>query len=162
LLARNVLFENIEALEYRGAFMIAIKALSKQMLHSKQLVRKLKKHFVEDAVIRNVIETCRQRGYLCDEDVTAFWLRKWERQGKSRLEIYEHGRRLGVPVPNAQIDEEKSLEQLIVKKYPKLLSKDLSYGDRCKIMRALSRRGFSYDLVSSVVLRYIDGDGSVP
>ncbi len=144
-------FENLKAHEYQGAYQVAIKALSRQMLHSNQLAQKLKKHFVEEDLIQGVIDSCRQKGYLCDEEVISSLAKKWEHQGKSRLETRDCCRRLGLPASNTLVDEEKALAHVITKKYPQLLSQDLGYLDRCKIMRSLTRRGFSYDLVCKVL-----------
>ena len=140
-------FEKLREMEIKGATRYALWSLSRQALHSKKLEKALRRHFVEPIVIVTVMNYCREKGLLDDEEWTRNTVRKWHAQGKSKADVRARLRKEGVESGDVIYDDISSLDRLVTRKYPQLLEVKTPYKERMRALQALQRRGFSYTIV---------------
>jgi SOS response regulatory protein OraA/RecX len=140
-------FENLHAIEVKGAIRYALFCLSRQALHSKKLEKALQRHLLDPDVIATVIDYCRKYGLLDDEEWTQNKIRKWQSQGKSTADVKARLRKAGVGVEGVGCDDLASLELLVARKYSQLLSAKTPYKERMRVLQALQRRGFSFGMM---------------
>ena len=140
-------FEQLHDLEVKGAMRYALFCLARQALHSQKLEKSLQRHSVSAEVIATVVESCRKKGFLNDEEWVAQKVKKWQSQGKSVADIQARLRREGIGRGALLIDDKASLERIIARRYPKLLDENTPFKDRIRAFQALQRRGFSPQIV---------------
>jgi len=140
--------------ERKGGIRYAVRALSKQALHSQQLKKRLLDRDVDPDVVEEIIVYCQDQGWIDDEAWVERRIQYWQQQGKSSIDIKQRLRALGIASPS--LDDRAALEQLIQKKYSGLLGGSMSYVTKQKTVQALIRRGFSYGLIQEVLLKYSD------
>lgn len=140
-------FENLHILEVQGGKRYALSCLSRQSLHSQKLAKNLQRHFLEPALITLILTYCEENGFLDDREWIQAKVRKWQSQGKSTVDVKARLRREGVTSTGVEVDNEAALEKLVSRKYPQLLEGNTSYKEKCRVLRSLQRRGFSFDCV---------------
>ena len=136
-------FEALKREERRGAFRYALTCLARQSLHSKQLEKKLRAHFLTEETIEAVIRSCEEKGLLDDAEWVEQKVKQWNCQGKSTTDIRLRLARCGVGREQTAGNDMAALDHLVPRKYPQLLNTHSSRNDRMKALRALYRRGFS-------------------
>jgi regulatory protein len=142
--------ERLHELEVKGGIRYALALLSRRSAHSKALEQVLRRLYLEPEVIAEVVAYCRQQGWLDDESWIERHIEVWQSQGKSPLAIKAYLRSKGVST-DLQLDEQGSLEALVRRKFPQLLSPNLPYTERAKILRTLQRRGFSLSAIQQLL-----------
>ena len=142
--------ERLRELEVKGGIRYALAFLSRRSAHSKTLEQALRRHFLESGVISEVIAYCKQQGWLDDESWIERHAEVWQAKGKSPLAIQAYLRSKGITA-DLSLDEQTALAALIKRKFPQLLSSNLSYPERARILRALQRRGFSLSAIQQLL-----------
>lgn len=138
--------ERLRELEVKGGIRYALALLSRRSAHSKALEQALRRHFLESEVIAEVIAYCKQQGWIDDESWIERHAEVWQAKGKSPLAIQAYLRSKGITA-DLSLDEQGALAALVKRKFPQLLSSDLPYLERARILRALQRRGFSLSAI---------------
>ena len=139
-------FERLHELEVKGGIRYAMTLLSRRSAHSKALEQALRRHFLESEVIAEVIAYCKRQGWLDDESWIERHAEVWQAKGKSPLAIKAYLRSRGITA-DLSLDEQSALSALVERKFPQLLSADLPYLERARILRTLQRRGFSLSAI---------------
>jgi len=140
--------------ERKGGIRYAVRALSKQSLHSQQLKKRLLERDVDPDVVEEIVEYCRDQGWIDDDAWVEGRIRHWQQQVKSSIDIKQRFRALGIAPPS--LDDRAALEKLIQKKYSGLLGGSIPYLSKHKMIQALIRRGFSYSLIQEVLSKNSD------
>jgi SOS response regulatory protein OraA/RecX len=141
--------QKIFELEVKGGIRYALLLLGKRAMHSAQLAASLKRHYLSKEAIDDVIAYCVQRGYITDEEWVERRVSSWVSSGRSRQEIASRLRKVGVSGSLPHVDEQQALSMVILRKYPDLLDPLCSYEKKGKAMRALLRRGFSFESIQN-------------
>lgn len=147
-LPEESLLERLRELEIQGGVRYALAHLSRQASHSKALEQALRRHCLGPDVIAEVITHCKKQGWLDDEGWIERRAEVWQAKGKSPLAIASFLRSKGISA-NLHLDEQAALRSLIHRRFPQLLSPDLLYPERVRILRSLQRRGFSLSAVQN-------------
>jgi SOS response regulatory protein OraA/RecX len=150
--SKTEFFERFLPLEKRFAMVAACNRLARQQLHSCQLIKSLKERFYSEIAIVHTIGELVRLGMINDEDYEASFVKKLQKQGKSRRQITLKASEKGISTKKLVCllaPEEEALKTLIEKRYPILLQKDVPFATRQKALGALQRRGFSYSVISS-------------
>ena len=149
--SKEVFFERFSPLERRYALRLSFFKLAKRSMHSEEVRRYLReRHFSIEAQDAAIYELTKQ-GFLNDQDFEAYFVKKWQKQGKSRRQIEQKAQMKGIAkerLVSHYGTEEETLRALIEKKYPILLEKDAPFDKKQKALGALSRRGFTFSSIS--------------
>ena len=138
--------QRLHELEVKGGIRYAVAHLARQSTHSKVLERALRRHYLESEVIAEVVEYCTKQGWLNDKEWVERHVEVWQARGKSPLAIEAFLQSKGIS-SKLCLDEQAALRSLIKRRFPQLLSPELSYPERARIFRSLQRRGFSLSAV---------------
>lgn len=144
-----------DELEYRRAKNYVLWRLSVQSYHSEQIVKLLRERLVQKKTIKKTIEECMQMGLFDD--------RAWLQSFLSREQKKHSLRALSVKLRSKGLSEEtlegigeewnnpeKELEAIKTLCKTRYRSVDMSsYKDRQKVINALLRRGYSWELIQS-------------
>lgn len=141
-------FNKLHELERQGAIRYALFCLSSQALHSKKLEKMLRRHFLESDVIDEVIDYCCTHNLLDDEEWMKTAVMKWQRLGKSAIDVRTRLKRMGIETSHIACDDTVALDQIVTRKYPQLLDGGTSFKERTKAISALQRRGYSYTIIA--------------
>lgn len=128
----------------------SLKLLSRQAYHSSSLLVKMKQAGLPKEACAGAIQFCKEKGYLDDEMFLQSKIRSLKGAGKSQKEIAFRVKKMGVSYCDSGGDKE-ALLLCLSKKYPKwkILLKDQK--NKRKLIGALLRRGFSSELIWSVL-----------
>ncbi|MBS0635781.1 MAG: regulatory protein RecX [Verrucomicrobia bacterium] len=152
--SKNDFFDRFWPLEEKVALQLSLMKLARKSMHSEQ-IKLLLEGFSEGAV-NKALEELRRLGLVHDEDFEAQFVKKLQKQGKSRLQISLKARQKGIsPKKLVFGSEEDTLRALIEKRYPVLLDKDCPYEKKQKALGALYRRGFSMGTISCILKEFI-------
>jgi regulatory protein len=137
-------------LEYEVALGVVFKILAKKSYFCVEIEKKLRERNITEKSIQAVVEYCRNKGYLNDDDlrkkVIANNIQKLKgpRAIAAKLKCRQAFTSDSVTLIG-EMDQEKSIEEIL----PKLRKKyDLTtYAGKRKLFQALMRRGFDMDAV---------------
>jgi regulatory protein len=153
-----------EALEYRQAKNYALWRLSMQSYYSRHLAKLMRERLVSFPIIERVLKECLSSGYLNDEA----WLDSFMRVQTRRYSLRAIAVKLqtkGVPPDVAEEllekwrnpeGEREVIRRLLQTRYR---SRDLAdYKEKQKVMAALARKGYGFELIQSVLRETPDED----
>lgn len=124
----------------------AFALLARKGYFSKQLRQKLLGKGFPAAEIEALIKELTSRGWLNDKELAARYVEQLKARGYGARRIFLQLRERAGEI-DLEIEESQAvLEDLIKKKYLSKLAEN-----RDKVIQALLRRGFSYDLISRVI-----------
>ncbi|MCE5294703.1 MAG: RecX family transcriptional regulator, partial [Chlamydiales bacterium] len=153
--SRDEFLERFWPLEERYALRVGLMKLSKKAMHSRELDACLEeRHFSANARQRAIDELVRLN-VLNDEDFEAYFVKKLQKQGKSRHQITIKAKMRGIPLKSLDAHlgpDVDTLKALVEKRYPILLDKTAPKAQKEKAIAALYRRGFS---VSCILKEFI-------
>lgn len=142
-----------QAFEYQRVKNYVLWRISSQSYHSQQLSKLLKERLIDAATIEKVIQECLDQGFLNDQS----WIESFIRVHRKRLALPAILRKLqakGITREILQTIQEEcqdvaadktAIDHLLQTRYR---SKDLKQiKDRQKVIGALLRKGFSYELI---------------
>lgn len=118
----------------------AFSLLAKRSYFSKQLSEKLKEKGYPEKEIAPLIDELKEQKWLDDHDLAERFIQREREKGYGARVIAQKLRQKAGPLPIEIADGE--IAQLIERKYKKKLPID-----RQKVIAALLRRGFSYELI---------------
>ncbi len=147
-------FDRFYPLEERYALRVALIKLSRKAMHSEQVKCVLAERYFSYGAIESALEELSRLGVINDEDFEAYFVKKLQKQGKSRHQIVSKATQKGIPAKKlADLfgPEQETLKALIEKKYPVLLDKNAPYSKKQKAMGALYRRGFATSTISCTI-----------
>ncbi len=151
--SRSEFFDRFWPLEERQALIQSLHKLSRRAMHTKELRAYLAERHYSDRAIEYALQELMRLGTLNDNEYEAQFVKRLQRQGKSRREIIYKANQRGI-TPYALDEhlapEEETLHALIQKRYPILLDKAADFAKRQKALQALVRRGFSYTAITKV------------
>lgn len=140
---------------FRLARSYALKLLSRQAYHSQTLQRKLKQAGFSLMACEKALCFLQEKGYLDDESFLAGRVKSWTSSGKSKRDIAFRLQKMGVRT-FASIHEDESLSICLNKKYPKWPELLQDRKSKAKLVAALMRRGFSYEVIFSYFAKNVD------
>jgi SOS response regulatory protein OraA/RecX len=162
-LAHEDCVRRLASLELEGGLRYARLALAHRAMHSQQLRRALQRHFLESDLIEYIVNDCRLKGWLNDDDWVEQKALHMQKKGKSRMAVHWSLCKAGVSEREFSFDQREALERVISCKYPELLDPSTPYSQRGRALRSLQRRGFCYEDVQEFlqkkgVLRMMEPD----
>jgi len=139
------------------AYEIACRLLSRRAHSEEEIRKKLSKKGINLAVINDVIERLKERGYLNDKELAKEWtlsLIKRRLWGKKRIEYFLSQRGISQDIIDEllkdilkDLDEEKIAKDALQKWFSYKHSKK----DKAKQARFLYQRGFSWDTIYKII-----------
>lgn len=132
------------------AFRAASFMLARRSMHSKELIARLEKKLFSVEAINHALKELERLGLINDAEFEAYFVKKLQRQGKSRRQIEQKAREKGIPLKQLDhllVPDDEPLRSLIERKYPVLLDKKAPVKDRQRAVQALLRRGFSISCI---------------
>ena len=129
----------------KSALQLALTKLSRKAMHSQEVRRVLTQKGFSEEDVEAALQELTRLGVLNDGDYEAQFVKRLERQHKSRRQILLKATQLGLPLDaiRAQLgSEDEVMKALIRKRYPVLMDKNASYQERQQALGALYRRGF--------------------
>jgi len=152
-------FEELEEMEYRSALNFAVRSLSAKAQHSLELHKKLLDLGVSTGVVERVLSELVRLGVLDDRDWVEMFIRSLISRNLGMGAIRQKFFRKGIPSSEyeailcnllSQDVQKAQIQKLITSKYR---AKDLSDPkQKDQVIKALARRGFSWDLISSMII----------
>lgn len=118
-------------------------------MHSQRLLSFMKEKGFDEKECLEAIKYLEKQGFLNDSDFVSYFVKKWQKQGKSSLEIRNKARLQCIPLQEITgfLHDREALQTLIAKKYPQLLD---GIRDQ-KAILALRRKGFSVHAILEVL-----------
>ncbi|NGX58323.1 MAG: Regulatory protein RecX [Chlamydiae bacterium] len=152
--------KELEELEYRQTMLFAVRSLSAKAQHSTELRKKLRDLGASSSAIEQVLSELQRLGYLDDDEWLDFYVRAQISRNLGKYAIQQKLRMKGIPLDQCEelLDryltsesQEEQIKSLLKTKYR---HKDLSDPkQKQQVIAALARRGFSWELVQSVLLQ---------
>lgn len=125
----------------------AFSLLAKRSYFTKELKQKLSEKGYSQTEIENLIQELTKQGWLNDQDLALRYSEKLRARGYGARviaqKIYQKAGELDLPLEE---DSKEAVLHLIHKKYRNNLPKK-----RNKVIAALMRRGFSYELIKTLL-----------
>lgn len=159
-LAKNIneLCEEFVEKEWSLAKNFALRCLARKSYHSQELKRLLEECLVNEAIVDEVIDECRQLGYLDDEDLIQRVMQREKLRKDGPQKILWKIRRKGIVDEQieSKLEESYPVEEQIAQ-IKRLLetryrSKDLTLPkEKQKIIAALSRKGFAFEVIQQAL-----------
>ena len=143
--------EELDRLEKKGLLRYAIFLLSRQSLHSNQLISKLANHTWSRSILDEVVSHCRKEGWIDDKAWEQRKVYLWSEAGKSRREIAGKLRGYGISSSALEgVDDREILKKILSQE--KMRSLLQSKEGKEKVIKRLIRRGFSFSLIKEFIL----------
>lgn len=124
----------------------AFSLLARQAYFSKQLFCKLKEKGYLEGEIKALIADFEKRGWLNDQELAARYVERQKEKGYGPRVIQMKLREKAGDLDVELIESEEPIKALLEKKYKKELP-----AKKDKVVAALLRRGFSYELIKQVL-----------
>jgi regulatory protein len=153
--------EELEKLKYDSlrdkAYTRAIDLVSRRFRSEWELRDYLKRKEYEPAIVDEVLERLRERGYVDDRQFATRWIenrRLLKPTSKRKLRQELKVKRISETVidevlANDETDELEVLRQVVARK-------KMRYPDRLKFMQYLARQGYNYDAIKTVLDEQVD------
>ena len=134
----------------------ALRLLARRPYSGAEIARNLRRHKVDDGIIRNVIDDLTEAKLIDDDAFAAYWVEQRENfRPRSRLALRQELSQKGIEreiVAGAlsEIDEAEAARRVAQKQAGRW--RGLPEAEwRTKLTRYLARQGYPYDLISEVV-----------
>jgi len=128
----------------------AFSLLARKSYFSKELAGKLKEKGYEEKEIAPLIQSLQKDGWLDDQELAKRYIAQKKRKGYGAKVIAYELKQKGGELSIAIDDEEEVLRAFVEKRYLKDLPEK-----REKVIGALMRRGFSYELIDRVLAHFL-------
>ena len=130
---------------------LAYAKLARRSMHSCRLKKDLEEKGFSHEICENVIKTLENQGFLNDSEYVEYFVQKWVKLGKSRLEIVKKAQVQVIPAQELKkilVDDTQALMSLMQKRYPVLLDKNGDKKLKAKAIRSLLLKGFSFEIIN--------------
>lgn len=136
---------------------ICMQVLSRSMKTKKELMQKLKdKGVYNKEIIDKILNKICEYGYIDDDKFTQNYVSiEKNRKGLNRIRFELEQKGVDNDIINKylqEIDDEQDVATSVAQKYMK--NKECSYKNKTKLYAHLISKGFSYDVISSVLQNY--------
>ncbi|MGR3951455.1 MAG: RecX family transcriptional regulator [Chlamydia sp.] len=151
---RDEVEELLKIGEKRGAFAFLLKHLALRAMTEYEVQTLLTRHFVEANTIQETLQKVVRDGYVSDASMIESLIKRYLEQKKSCRDIEirlerRFGRRISI---ESSASDATTLQNLMEKRYMKeVVAAEGDYKKRHKLIAKLVRKGFSYELVRSLI-----------
>lgn len=149
--------ELFASLEYAGAKRYVLWRLARSSQSSMALLKSLQERCVSQTVQQNILTYLTKSGFIDDQDYVQRLIAGEKARGRGPAAIRAKLRKKGIPSSMAKAgldglneeDQQLILQRLIQTRYSRRNLEDPK--DRQKVIAALVRRGFSYDMIKLII-----------